>query len=271
MIPPGTVLHIYEIRGDVRQDVPDPPSSFIGVWNEDELLYLFFTQAENEYIDTLVGAQGWSVGSHHEMKYEDWQTGIPTQGIRLGGIHFVGWQGSPARDGSIRLDPSVVFGDGNHPTTMCCLQFLEQIVRSRTVGSMLDLGSGTGILSLAAAAMGVRHIWAVDKNHLAVLTTRKNVQANSLTGVIHVESGEARLFVDKPFDIVVANLPFHVLRDLVTMDGVSRHKAWVVSGTNREQGEVLQALLREQDHYVQMEREHPPWFTFATVNRFPKR
>ncbi|MBI5569772.1 MAG: 50S ribosomal protein L11 methyltransferase [Desulfomonile tiedjei] len=266
MIPPGTNLHIYEIRGDIGTPLPPPPASFIGIWNEEELWYLFFTRPENDYVAALSSQFGSELGSHHEMKYEDWQTGLPPEGISVGGVRFVAPNGRAGPERTIILDPTVVFGDGNHPTTLCCLRFLEQILRSRVVGSMLDLGTGTGILALAAAAMGVKHVLAADRNYLAVDTTRRNVEVNSLSSVIRVELGEARLFVDKPFDLVAANLPFQVLRDVLARDGASRHKWWIVSGIHQEQAEVLKELFREQGHEIQAERSHRPWVTFITEN-----
>ncbi len=237
MIPPDTMLSIYEIRGDMGTDLPDAPSSFVGLWNEEELSYLFFTRPENDYVERLLSSRDLVLSSQNEMRYQDWQTGVPAQGILIGGVRFVGTDHPSPPAGSVLLDPSVVFGDGTHPTTIRCLRMLHQIVHGRTVSSVLDLGTGTGILALAAAAMGVRHVLAVDRNHLAVQTTRQNVERNGFSSIIQVRDGEARVFVDKPFDLVTANLPFHVLRDLVTMKGVSFHRFWIVSGINREQGD----------------------------------
>jgi ribosomal protein L11 methyltransferase len=267
MIPPDTVLSIYEIRGDIGSDLPSAPPSFIGLWNEDEIAYLFFSAPEEDYVNHILGSRGLTLSSCHQMKYEDWQTGLPAQGISIGGVRFAAADCVTPPADAILLDPSVVFGDGTHPTTLRCLRILTQLIQSRTVTSVLDLGTGTGILALAASALGVRHVLAVDKNFLAVQTARRNVEANSLHSVIRVEHGEARLFLRMPFDLVAANLPFHVLRDLVVMEEVSLHRFWLVSGINREQGEVLKDLLRERGHELEQEHDDPPWVTFTTVNR----
>jgi ribosomal protein L11 methyltransferase len=265
MIPPDTMLSIYEIRGDVGPDLPDAPSSFVGLWNEEELSYLFFTRPENRYVEGLLSSHDLVLSSQNEMQYQDWQTGVPPHGIFIGGVRFVGADHPSPPAGSVLLDPSVVFGDGTHPTTLRCLRLLHHIMHGTTVSSVLDLGTGTGILALAAAAMGVRHVMAVDRNHLAVHTARQNVERNGLASIIQVRTGEARVFVDKPFDLVTANLPFHVLRDLVTMTGVSFHRFWIVSGINREQGEIIKELLREQGHEASAEYEDSPWVTFCTT------
>ncbi len=63
-------------------------------------------------------------------------------------------------------------------------------------------------------------------------TTLHNVEINSLVSAIEVREGEARLFIDEPFDLVAANLPFQVLRDLVPLRGAGLHRFWIVSGIN---------------------------------------
>ena len=77
MIPPNTLLYIYEIRGDPGDHISNPPASFIGLWNEEGFSYLFFTKPEDEYVNDHVCARGLPLGSRHEMQYGDWQTGLP--------------------------------------------------------------------------------------------------------------------------------------------------------------------------------------------------
>lgn len=267
MISPETLLYVYELRGDLNHDLPFPPASFIGLWNEEEFSYLFFTAPEDEYVNGLVKSGCVLFGSRHEMKYEDWQAGLPADGLYLGGLHFVRRDQPYPRPGAIFLDPSVVFGDGTHPTTVASLSFIQHIVQSHHVESMLDLGTGTGILALAAAAMGVMRVVAVDRNKLAVRTARENVEANSIASAIEVYEGEVRLFIDEPFDLVAANLPFQVLRDLVTLNGADLHRFWIVSGINEPQADVIKELLTERGYVVLGQRSDPPWFTFAVTNR----
>lgn len=267
MIPPDTLLYIYEIRGDWSKDLPAPPPSFIGLWNEEEFAYLFFSCPEDEYVNTWAERTSLVCGSRHEMKYEDWQSGLPSQGALLGGTWFVSPSNAAPPEGAVVLDPSVVFGDGNHPTTVSCLSFLEEIIGIGSIDSVLDLGTGSGILALAAAAKGVKRTVAVDRNHLAAHTARENVRANSFCEMISVHEGEARFFIDEPFDLVLANLPFHVLRELVPLRNAALHKYWIVSGINSEQAEVIQELLEEQGYTVARQTLDPPWVTFVAVHR----
>ena len=266
MISPDTLLYIYEVRDDAYYGLDSPPPSYIGLWNEEEFAYLFFTQQEDIFVQDIVCRGNRDLFSRHEMQYKDWQVGLPSHGITLAGIHFVAPDHASRPPHSLVLDPSVVFGDGNHPTTVGCLHFMKAITGAHKVESMLDLGTGTGILALAGAAMGVGNIVAVDKNLLAVSTARQNVRTNSLGSVIQVHEGEARLFIDEPFDLITANLPFHVLRDLVPLCDTALHKHWIVSGINEEQGGVLKDLFLDQGYLYLDERADAPWVTFRVVN-----
>ena len=263
MITPDDLLYIYEIRGDPGDRLPPCPPSFVGLWNEEEFVYLFFLREEETYVQSVIREAGGSVSSLHVMRYGDWQTGIPPRGIEVAGVSFVPPDHENAPPDALLLDPSVVFGDGSHPTTIACLHLLNRIIRRTKVSSLLDLGTGTGILALAAIKMGVQRVVAVDKNRLAVNTARRNVEINSLGEAIDVREGEARLFVDQPFDVVAANLPFHVLRELCTLRGAKLHKFWIVSGVNEDQGEVIKELLQEQGYTILDESAAPPWVAFG--------
>ena len=103
----------------------------------------------------------------------------------------------------LELDPGQAFGTGHHPTTRMCLLLLEKYLRPGM--EVLDLGTGSGILALAAARLGARSVLALDTDALAVKAARENVRKNSLTGAIKVRKGT----LDPRwgcFDIIVANL-----------------------------------------------------------------
>jgi ribosomal protein L11 methyltransferase len=144
---------------------------------------------------------------------------------------------------------------------------MEEITRAEPITSMLDLGTGSGILAMAAVRMGVKRVLAIDRNQLAFRTATSNVKANSMDTLIRVEEGEARVFMDQPFDLVTANLPFHVLIELIPLRAASLHKFWIVSGINEEQGETLKALFSEQGYRICRHSTDPPWVTFTTAKR----
>lgn len=105
-------------------------------------------------------------------------------------------------DTVVKLDPGLAFGTGAHPTTALMLQFLE--ARELTGRTVLDFGCGSGILALAAAALGARQVWAVDIDPQACEATEANAAANRLDDRVRLTRPEE--LAPASCDLVVANI-----------------------------------------------------------------
>ncbi len=114
----------------------------------------------------------------------------------------------------LALDPGMAFGTGLHPTTRLCLAALEGLAdRGVLTGGaadggptrVLDVGSGSGILSIAAAKLGARGVLAVDVDPIAVEASAANARRNRLARVIRAREGSAPTG-EGPFDVILANL-----------------------------------------------------------------
>lgn len=99
-----------------------------------------------------------------------------------------------------------------HPTTRLCLDLLRQALAVGGVNRLLDMGCGTGVLGLAAAALGVPWVVGVDMARGAAGITRENARRNGLAGPLMVVQGSTEC-LKVPFDLVVANLPWEVQMD----------------------------------------------------------
>jgi ribosomal protein L11 methyltransferase len=109
--------------------------------------------------------------------------------------------------------------------------------------TVLDLGTGTGILAIAAARLGASRVLAVDLNPLCVKTSRRNVRLNEVEAVVEVVEGIAEDFAENPADLLVANIHYEVLDDLVEREKF-REKPWLIlSGLMRSQGRDIKAKL----------------------------
>jgi ribosomal protein L11 methyltransferase len=92
------------------------------------------------------------------------------------------WEEAPAGVAcAIRIDPGMAFGAGDHASTRLCLRLLEELASSgRLAARMLDVGSGTGVLSLAAACLGASHVDALDIDPFGYAACRRNIRLNGL-------------------------------------------------------------------------------------------
>ena len=124
------------------------------------------------------------------------------------------WLDEPERQGEVRitLDPGMAFGTGLHPTTRACLELLQEV--EPTPARVLDVGSGSGILSLAALRLGAGSVLALDTDPLAVRATRENAERNSLAERIEARHGTLPLVPVERFGLVLANLVAAVLVEL---------------------------------------------------------
>ncbi|MGJ3237661.1 MAG: 50S ribosomal protein L11 methyltransferase [Anaerolineae bacterium] len=111
-----------------------------------------------------------------------------------------------AGDIEIALDPGMAFGTGTHPTTQLCLEALERMVKPDM--SVLDLGCGSGILSIAAAKLGAESVIGIDIDQLAVDATLENAEQNGVSAHIKAYRGglETALEQGATYDLVVVNI-----------------------------------------------------------------
>lgn len=164
----------------------------------------------------------------------------------------------------IELDPGMAFGTGLHPTTQLCLRQLELQVKSGM--RVLDVGTGSGILAIAAARLGAASVLALDTDEVAVAAARRNVAMNRLQSLVKVVHGsletasrESAAVGDssgvgecednnlRTFDVVVANIVASVICQLAPGLArlVSRDGALIVGGIIQDKVDmVVQALKR---------------------------
>ncbi|MCK2003037.1 50S ribosomal protein L11 methyltransferase [[Brevibacterium] frigoritolerans] len=109
----------------------------------------------------------------------------------------------------IELDPGMAFGTGTHPTTVMCIQALERTV---TPGDLVvDVGTGSGVLSIAAALLDAKRIQSLDLDEVAVQSAKQNVEINNVQDKVSVSQGNLLDGVNEQADIVVANILAEVI------------------------------------------------------------
>jgi ribosomal protein L11 methyltransferase len=118
------------------------------------------------------------------------------------------------RDGDVvlLLDPGMAFGTGLHPTTRLCLRACETLVRPGM--RVLDVGAGSGILSIAAARLGATYVEAVEIDPVAANVCRENVARNEVADVVDVRTGSLNAEPTERFDLALANITIASLLEL---------------------------------------------------------
>lgn len=109
----------------------------------------------------------------------------------------------------IELDPGMAFGTGTHGTTKLCLQQLEKYIQPND--HVLDVGCGSGVLSIAALKLGANHVDAYDLDEIAVKSTLENAQLNNIAGSLTVKKNNLLETVNQKADIIVSNILAEVI------------------------------------------------------------
>jgi len=240
--------------------------SFIGNWQEENDSFLFFSCSSESKVQHLLCTQTeLELIDSYEMPYEAWH-GDKVTPFRVDQFYiFPPWdKGTPSKtDLLISLDPGVVFGTGTHPTTHNCLEALELIYKTGNISSVLDLGTGTGLLALAAAKLGAKSVLAVDFNLLAARTTDKNVVQNSLKDTIITVQGLAQDFISINTDLVIANIHYDAMRPVLESDGFLDKKWFILSGLLRSQArDVKEKLSSLPVQIIQEWSQDGIWHTY---------
>lgn len=110
---------------------------------------------------------------------------------------------------TIIIDSFLAFGTGVHPTTRMCLEYIADIdLKDKTV---VDAGTGSGILAIASALLGAKRVVAFDNDRVAISTAKRNVELNGVSDKVQLMEGDLRILKKLEADVVIANLSSEVL------------------------------------------------------------
>ena len=163
----------------------------------------------------------------------------------------------------VELDPGMAFGTGHHPTTHGCLEALEEAV---TPGArLLDLGTGSGILSIAAMRLGASHATALDVDPQACRVARQNVRAAGLSRAVRVARGSLPhpRVEDGAYQVATANISALIVSEKAPYlsRALAPRGVLIASGFQASQGPSVEAALTQAGFELEGRRDREGWLT----------
>ncbi|WP_251546845.1 50S ribosomal protein L11 methyltransferase [Limosilactobacillus caecicola] len=158
------------------------------------------------------------------------------------------------------LDPGMAFGTGTHPTTQLMLQALEIVIMGGE--SMIDVGTGSGVLAIAAKLLGAGDVAGYDVDHVAVESAKKNVALNPAAKEVQLGVNSLLDGIHTPKDVIVANILAEIILPLIPQafenlrpggnfltSGIIKDKFEQVRDAEQQQGFIIDETLRMKDWY----------------------
>ncbi len=164
----------------------------------------------------------------------------------------------------LEIDPGMAFGTGTHPTTALCITLIERYLSERA--RFLDVGTGSGILMVAAAKLGAGRLVGIDNDEVALGIAEKNLQINHVSQpCFELKAGHLAEGIDGRFDLIVANILSEVILKLLETIGrhMSPESVLICSGIYKDNcGDILKKM-QQQGLKVLEERHEDGWVAIA--------
>jgi len=176
------------------------------------------------------------------------------------------WQDYDANfdDIIIEIDPGMAFGTGTHPTTALCISMIEKYMKKGD--KFLDVGTGSGILMLAAAKLGAQKVCGIDNDEIAIDIAEKNLLLNGIENKnFKVMTGNLTDKVDEKFDFVAANILTETIMVLLdTVKSVLKNKSvFICSGIVEKNKDKVAEKMVASGFEVMEIREKEEWVSLA--------
>ena len=242
---PADLRDIIENQSQYNWDFVDPELVREELEQEPRVIVFFETKEEAENL-----AGEFENATVTEQDDEEWKNKYKEhfKSLKLTDDIAVipSWEKRPGGDIKvIDLDPGMAFGTGAHETTSMCARLLEMYGCENK--KILDVGTGSGILAIAAALMGCTNVLGVDIDDTAVEVAKENVEKNGLADVINIRKGDLAKGIDYTADMVVANIIAELVIELAgsVKDHLVPGGKFISSGILKEKCEMVETALKD--------------------------
>ncbi|MCS7150548.1 MAG: 50S ribosomal protein L11 methyltransferase [Caldimicrobium sp.] len=248
-------FYIYAFKSGHPElrDLEDP--DLIGYWEEDGIGVLFFHKPKEELIAQLVNKLNLILEIRDIIPYSQWNERRTPKPFEVGPFKIAPLWEEGVYD--LIFDPSVVFGEGTHPTTSIVLDVSWDFYKERGLPQgVWDLGCGSGILTLFWAKLGAK-VFSVDINPLCIKVTKRNLELNNLKATIW--EGDLRKFPSFDGELILANLYKGLLLDLFKNPRFFNPKYHIISGFTIGMEEEIIHALRDKPVKIERRVERDNW------------
>ncbi len=165
----------------------------------------------------------------------------------------------------LEIDPGSAFGTGTHETTKMCIEAIDECAERYPQGSVLDIGTGSGILSIAAAKLGYGSIYAIDIDPNAVKVARENIALSGLSSQIQVQTGDLTKTVTGQYDLILANIMADAIIALAGSSAsfLKEGGAFICSGIICEKEAEVCSALTKAGYQIQKRKQNGDWLCFV--------
>jgi ribosomal protein L11 methyltransferase len=175
------------------------------------------------------------------------------------------WSPAPAARHDVQILPAMAFGTGHHGSTLGCLLAMEVVFELGAAPSaVLDVGTGSGILAIAAARLGARRVVAIDADPVAVTAAADNVSRNGLDGIVTVRQGSIET-IEGGYSLIVANLYADLLCEAARTfaSAAEKHGRCIVSGLLDADAARVHQAAASSGWRLEAERSIEDWTTLT--------
>lgn len=162
----------------------------------------------------------------------------------------------------MKLDPGMAFGTGTHPTTRLTLQALEVVLRSGE--TVIDVGTGSGVLSIASKCLGAGEVYAYDLDEVAVASAKENMNLNPVAKDVIVAPNNLLVGIDKKADVIVANILADIIIELIpdAYRCLNEDGTFIISGIIEDKESAVLEVLYENGFVVDQRFQQKDWLAF---------
>lgn len=239
------------------------------------IIHIYISECDNalEAVEFLkerfnaenIGYEVGSIGVNDNEWNENWKKYFHTSEVGKKLVIVPSWETYDNKDGRVvlNIDPGAAFGTGTHATTSLCLSLLENYITDTT--KMLDIGTGSGILSIASVLLGAKSAIGVDIDAQSVKTAKENAEINKIADKCEFVVGDLADKISGKYDVICANIVadviirlFENVEQFLQKDGV-----FIISGIiDLRKDDVLKAA-NEKGFVIEKECYKDNWCAFV--------